>query len=136
MTPPQKDKCPNFKVDEFFCWLRYIWKEVWILAKGFSVNKQTCKMQVKSKYKSRCGKFKRLGDGLQRDCIADDGYTWDFYFWNEPCDPELLAKEYCPMHCRLLHTSETQFLLIVTIPSQQFVQVVSRGTAIYSRDQK
>ncbi len=26
----------------------------------------------------RCGKFKRLGDGLQGDCIADNGYTWDF----------------------------------------------------------
>jgi hypothetical protein len=24
VTPPPKDKCPSFKVDEFFCWLRYI----------------------------------------------------------------------------------------------------------------
>jgi hypothetical protein len=42
VTPPPKDKCPNFKVDEFFCWLRYIWKEVWVLAKGFSFDEQTC----------------------------------------------------------------------------------------------
>ncbi len=27
MTPPPKDKCPNFKVDEFFRWLQHIWKE-------------------------------------------------------------------------------------------------------------
>ncbi len=92
VTPPPKDKCPNFKVDEFFCWLRYIWKEAWVLATGFSVNKQTCKMQGKSEYKSCCGKFN-----------ADDGYTWDFYFWNEPCDPKLLVQGYCLMHCRLLH---------------------------------
>ncbi len=60
-------------------------------------------MQGNSEYKVRCGKFKRLGDGLQGDCIADGGYTWDFYFRNEPSDPELLAQGFCPMHCRLLH---------------------------------
>ena len=60
-------------------------------------------MQRKSEYKTCCGKFKRLGDGIQTDCIADDGYTWDFYFCNEPVDKEMLAKGNCPMHCCLLH---------------------------------
>lgn len=41
-------------------------------------------MQDKSEFKCRCGKFERLGDGLQTDAIADDGYTYDFYFRNEP----------------------------------------------------
>jgi hypothetical protein len=35
MSSPAKDKCPNFKVDEFFRWLRHIWKETWLLAEGF-----------------------------------------------------------------------------------------------------
>ncbi len=61
-------------------------------------------MQGKSKYKVRCWKFKKLGNELQADCIADNGYTWDFYFCNEPRDTKLLAQVYCPMHCRLLHT--------------------------------
>ncbi len=52
---------------------------------------------------SRCGKFKQLGDGLQGDCIADNGYRWDFYFKNELVNAELLAQGYCPMHCRLIH---------------------------------
>jgi hypothetical protein len=82
MVPPAKDKCPNFKVDEFR-WLRHIWKEAWILAQGFSLDEQTCIMQGESEYKTRCGKFKRIGDGLQGDCIADNGYTWDFYFHND-----------------------------------------------------
>jgi hypothetical protein len=103
MTPPPKKQCPNFKVDELFRWLRYIWKEAWVLGKDFSIDEQSCKMQGKSEYKTRCGKFKRLGDGIQTDAIADDGYTWDFYFRNEPSSPELLAQGFCPMHCRLLH---------------------------------
>ncbi len=56
-----------------------------------------------SEYKTRCGKFKRLGDEIQGNCITNNGYTWDFYFLNELIDPELLAQGYCPMHCRLLH---------------------------------
>ena len=86
MTPPKKDECPNFKVDEFFRWLRFIWKQAWVLGKDFSIDEQTCEMQGKSEYKTCCGKFKRLGDGIQTDCIADDGYTWDFYFCNERFD--------------------------------------------------
>jgi hypothetical protein len=103
MAPPPKSLCPNFKVNELFCWLGHIWKAVWVLGKDFSNDKQSCKMQGKSKYKVQCGKFKRLGDGLQMDCLADNGYTWDFYFLNEPSDPTLLAQGFCPMHCRLLH---------------------------------
>ena len=73
------------------------------MGKDFSIDKQTCKMQGKSEYKTHCGKFKRLGDGIQTDCIADDGYTWDIYFCNEPVDKEMLAKGNCPMHCHLLY---------------------------------
>jgi hypothetical protein len=102
MTPPPEDKCPNFKVDDFFRWLCYIWKEVWCLAKGFLINEQSCKMQGKSKHKTHCGKFKRLGDGIQTNAIANDGYMWDFYIRNEPIDQELLAMGFCPMHCRLI----------------------------------
>ena len=76
---------------------------MWEKREDFSMDEQTTKMQGKSEYKTRCGKFKRLGDGIQGDCIADDGYTWDFYFRNEPIDKDLLAKGFCPMHCRLLH---------------------------------
>jgi hypothetical protein len=39
---------------------------------------------------------------VQLDAIANDGYTWDFYFHNKPIDQELLAMGLCPMHCRLI----------------------------------
>ncbi len=53
-----------------------------------SADEQTCSMQGKSQYKTRCGKYKRIGDGIQTDEIADNGYTFDFYFQNE-----LVAKK-------------------------------------------
>ncbi len=73
------------------------------MGKEFLNGKQSCKMQGKPEYKVCCGRFKRLDDGLQGDCIANDGYKWDFYFCNKPSDPELLAQGFCLMHCRLLH---------------------------------
>jgi hypothetical protein len=82
MMPPPKKQCLNFKVDELFRWLCYIWKEAWVLGKDFLNDEQYCKMQGNLEYKFHCGKFKRLGNGLQGDCIADDRYTWDFYSWN------------------------------------------------------
>ena len=104
--PPAKEKCPNVKVDELFRWCRYIWKQAWVLGENFSTDEQTCKMQGKSEYKTRCGKFKRLGDGLQTDAIADDGYTYDFYFRNEPVPQKWLDAGFCAMHARLLHMFE------------------------------
>jgi hypothetical protein len=105
MTPPSKTKCPNFKVNEykFSRWLRHKWKEAWVLAEKFSIDEQTTKCQGQCEYKCQCGKVKRLGDGLQGDCITDNRYTWDFYFRNEPIDVNLLTQGYCPMHCQLLH---------------------------------
>jgi len=59
--PPPKDQCPNFKVDEFFRWLHYIWKEAWCLSEEFSNNKHTLQMQGKSEYKTRIEEIQAVG---------------------------------------------------------------------------
>ena len=37
-TPPPAQECPNYKVDEFLRWLRYIMPKAWNLSKNFSVD--------------------------------------------------------------------------------------------------
>jgi hypothetical protein len=96
MTPPLKTQCPNFKINELFQWLCYIWKEAWELAKDFSIDKQSCKMQGKSEYKTCCSKFKRLRDGIQGNCIANDGYTRDFNFKMSPSIQSSLHRDIVP----------------------------------------
>ena len=59
-------------------------------------------MQGRSEYKTRCGKFKRIGDGIQTNCIANDCYTYDFYFRNKPVDKKWIDKGMCTMHAWLL----------------------------------
>eukprot|EP00957_Ditylum_brightwellii_P046789 3550976-Ditylum_brightwellii.AAC.1 len=60
-------------------------------------------MQGRSEYKVRCGKYKRIGDGLQADCIADDGYTWDLCFRDKPVPKEWTDMGFCAIHACLLH---------------------------------
>ena len=105
-VPPLRIKCPNFKLFQFFEWLQYIWKVCWELGPTVSANEQTCSMQGQSIYKTWCGKNKRIGDRIQTDAIADDGYTWDFYFRNEPIPKIWLDMGLSPMHGRLLHMFE------------------------------
>ncbi len=49
-------------------------------------------MQGKLQCKTWCSKFKRIGDGIQTNAIADDGYTFDFYFCNKPVQKSGLTK--------------------------------------------
>jgi len=67
------------------------------------IDEQTCSMQGKSEYRTRGGKFKRIGDGIQTDCIADDEFNYDFYFHNEPVDTKWIDKGMYPMYARLLY---------------------------------
>eukprot|EP00957_Ditylum_brightwellii_P014587 1098880-Ditylum_brightwellii.AAC.1 len=60
-------------------------------------------MQGWSEYKVQCCKFKRLGDGLQSDCIVDEGYNWDFYFRNKPVPKKWIDMGFCAMHACHLH---------------------------------
>ena len=60
-------------------------------------------MRGKSMYKTSCGKNKRIGDGIQCDAFADNGYTFDFYFRNEPTNAHWQEMGLSPLHARLMH---------------------------------
>ena len=60
-------------------------------------------MKGKCINKSRCGKFKRVDNRLQADCLSDNGYTFDFYFRNDPVDEQWVQMGLAPFHCRLMH---------------------------------
>ena len=66
------------------------------------MDEQVAGFQGQSQHKVRCGKYKRAGDGLIVDSIADDGYTYNFHLHNKPVNKKWIAKGFCPMHCCLL----------------------------------
>ena len=74
------------------------------------------------KYETHCGKLKRLDNGIQANCLADGGYTYEFCFHNKPIDPALLMQRYSPMHCRLPHMCQNlPFQFCQTCPCRLLV---------------
>ena len=71
--------CPNCKVNDFV-------PGTWISSWDDSVDKLNAE-QTRIKHWIR--KFKKIEDCIQAGCIADDGYTYDFYFRNEPVPQEM-----------------------------------------------
>ena len=46
--------------------------------------------------------YKNAGDGFQADAICADGYTFNWYFRNQPASPLYLDLEFSPLPCRVL----------------------------------
>jgi hypothetical protein len=80
---PSKKTHPNFKVDEYFRQLQRMFRYAWMPGRDLSGDEQTMGFQGKHSDKQRIT-FKKEGDGFQADCLADDGYTFTFYFRNQP----------------------------------------------------
>ena len=60
-------------------------------------------MQGKSAHKTHCGKYRHIGDGIQANCIAGDGSTYDFYFRNASIAKKWLDKGVSYMHACIFH---------------------------------
>ena len=46
--------------------------------------------------------FKKEGDGFQCDSICSDGYTYSFYFFNQPSPKKWIDKGLSPLHARCM----------------------------------
>ena len=61
------------------------------------------KMGFKGKHSDKLRiTYKKEGNGFQCDCIADNGYTFKFYFRNQPAPKKWLDKGYSPLHSRCM----------------------------------
>ena len=69
-----------------------------------SVDEQTVDFQGMHVDKLRIT-YKTEGDGFQCDAICDDGYTFEFYFRNEP--PPEKYKYLSPLHARVMSSIDS-----------------------------
>ena len=46
--------------------------------------------------------YKKEGDGFQCDCICDGGYTFTFYFQNQPAPKKWLDMGFSPLHSQCM----------------------------------
>lgn len=98
--PPRKDR-PNFKVDPLLKTLARNSMAAWILGRDVSVDEQTIGFQGNHSDKLRIT-YKKEGDGFQCDALCQDGYTYCFYFRNEPPPRQYKKEGFSPLHSRVL----------------------------------
>ena len=66
---------------------------------GFYLSRDEKTMRFKGQHaKNLRITYKKEGDVFQCDCIANDGYTFTFYFQNQPLTKKWLDKGYSPIH--------------------------------------
>ncbi len=75
-------------------------------------------------YKIMCGKYKRIGDGIQMDAIVDNGYIFDFYFCRERVDKKWTDARLCQMHA-CFKTCIIMLIWITFFSSVQFTVAVA-----------
>ena len=46
--------------------------------------------------------YKAEGDGFQCDALCESGFTWTFYFHNQPAPKKYLQQGYAPLHSCIL----------------------------------
>ena len=81
--PPTRSIHPNRKVQVMLKHTLCILKEAIIMGKYVSANKYT--MSYKGCHPViPCINYKREGDEFQCDALCSDGYTYSFYFRNQP----------------------------------------------------
>ena len=98
---PDRKKAPNFKVEPLLEHMLAVSKEAWILGPDASVDEQTIGFQGNHIDKLRIT-YKNEGDGFQCDVQCQDGFTFSFYFRNQPAPRKYLAEGLSPLHARCM----------------------------------
>ena len=99
---PSRKTHPNWKVEPFLKQALKVCKEAVVVGENCAIDEQTNGFQGKHEDKKRHDE-KREGDGFQSDSLnVEGGYTWAFYFRNQPPPPKLIEEGLSPLHARTL----------------------------------
>ena len=79
----------------------YVSKAAIVLGKHVSLDEQTIGCKGKHPDIIRIS-FKKEGDGFQCDSLCSDGYTYTFYFRNQPSPKKYLDMGLSPLHARCM----------------------------------
>ena len=92
---------PTFKVAPFLHHVQEVSMLAWRLGHDISGDEQTIGFQGKH-YDKLHITYKAEGDGIQCDALWKSGFTWTFYFCNQPALKKYLQQGYAPLHSRIL----------------------------------
>ena len=80
---PTRKEQPTYKVDSFLKHLQIVSMSAWMLGRDISGDEEMIGFQGQHADKLHIT-YKAEEDGFQCDALADAGFTWKFYFCNQP----------------------------------------------------
>ena len=99
---PTRKTHPNWKVGPLLKHALSVCKEAMVPGRHVAIDEQTIGFQGNHEDKKRHDE-KNEGDGFQADSLnIDGGYTWAFYFRNQPAPPTYIQMGMSPLHARTL----------------------------------
>ena len=99
---PTKKTHPNWKIDPFLAWMQNVFRLAWNFGKFGSCDEQVIGFTGKHEDKQRIN-YKDEGDGFLVDSVAESGFTYCFFFRNQPAPNHYIRQGYSPTHARVLH---------------------------------
>jgi hypothetical protein len=98
---PSRSSRPNHKVDPLLRHIQKVSMEAWQLGPDIAIDEQTIGFQGRHKDKLRIT-YKNEGDGFQCDAVCDSGYTYTFFFRNQPPPKKYIDMGLSPLHSRVM----------------------------------
>jgi hypothetical protein len=103
---PSTKTHPNHKVDPFLLWMQTVSIDAWDFGEFGSCDEQCIGFTGNHKDKQRIN-YKKEGDGFLADSICKEGYTYSFFFRNQPAPAHYLNQGFSPTHSRVLFLFDT-----------------------------
>ena len=98
---PCRKEHPTYKVTPFVHHVHEVSMLAWHLGCDISGDEQTIGFQGKHSDKLHLT-YRAEGDGFQCDAPCESGFTFTFYFHNQPALKKYLQQGYAPLHSRIL----------------------------------
>ena len=92
---------PNWKIQVLLRHAIIVSKDTIFLGSSLSCDEDT--MGCKGRHPDILRiNYEKEGDGFQCDALGSDGYTYTFFFRNQPAPQSYLDKYLCPLHARVM----------------------------------
>ena len=101
LLPTRRNKNPNAEIDPLLKQAIFASQRAIFIGRCISIDYQTIGMQGKNKDKLRIT-YKKDGDGFQCDDVCADGFTYNFYFRNQPPPSDNTPCDLSALHKRVM----------------------------------
>jgi hypothetical protein len=98
---PKRSDDPNYKIGRLMRHMQLVSQEAWDPGPDLAIDEQTIGFQGRCANKRRMT-YKAQGDGFQCDALCNEGYTFSFYFRNQPAPKTHLLLGLLPLHSQVM----------------------------------